>query len=242
MRRYLALFLVVVALTTACGESATGNDECPPDAACAPDQSARIDVLEEMRGRAEAGSSVRPFDSLTETLGNVEYSIAGGPAAPLTEAVVVGVVTDVAPGRAFSDEKPGSPDGVGVDFDDPDAIWRSVHALVEVETVISGEAGRVAEVGFAFDPRVPLQEIRAELVGMGSMLLFLNRSPVFDYDAGAYGTVSDGALLGLVDQQGNITLPLIENQDAKTLLREASVHRRGAEGCRRPAPARYPAG
>jgi hypothetical protein len=87
---------------------------------------------------------------------------------------------------------------------------------------VSGDPGREVIVWFAFDPRVPLHEIHDEFVGMGSILLFLNRSPVFDY-APIFGTVGDGALLGLVDHQGHITLPVVDSQDAKGLLRDAST-------------------
>lgn len=229
MRSYLAVFLIVAALGTACDGSNTHTLECPREAACFPE------VLEEMQGRAESGSSVRPYNSLVEVLGNVEYSIEGGPAEPLSEAVVVGKFVDVVAGRAFSDERPGSPDGVELDFDSPDAIWRSVHAMVEVEEVVSGSLEGPVIAGFAFDPKVPLHEIREEFVEMGSVLLFLNRTPVFDYDPEVFGTVSDGALLGVVDR-GRISLPVMDGDQAEELLRDASTLnelKSAAEGPRR---------
>lgn len=180
------------------------------------------DVLTEMRGRQEGAASVRPFDSLADLLDNTHYQMGEAPARPLTEAVIVGQVTDVQPGRAFTDETDDAPDGTETDFGDPDAIWRSVHVSIKVETVVSGAVVEPVVVGFAFDPRLSVEDIRAQFVGFGSVLLFLNRSPVFDYDPEVYGTVLDGALLGVVDDEGHIALPLVDRQDAKGLLREAS--------------------
>jgi hypothetical protein len=212
MRRTLVVAVLTLSLAACGGEAQPGN---PQDVA--------VDVLAEMRGRHQGGGGSRGFENLTELLDNVDFQMGDAPARPLTEAVVVGRVTDIDEGRAFTDEVPGSPDGIETGFDDPDAIWRSIHASIEVEIVVSGAVGGPVVVGFAFDPRVPIEDIREEFVGFGTVLLFLNKSPVFDYDPDVYGTVFDGALLGTIDDEGLIRLPVADDHEETLLLRGAST-------------------
>lgn len=193
------------------------------DRPVAPDLGTATDVIGEMRRRQEGAASVRPFDSLTELLDNTLFQMGDASPKPLTEAVIVGQVIDVQPGRAFTDETDDAPDGTETDFGDPDAIWRSIHVSINVETVVSGAVDEPVLVGFAFDPRLSVEDIRAQFEEFGSVLLFLNRSPVFDYDPHVYGTVLDGALLGLVDARGQIQLPVLEANEGARLLQRAST-------------------
>lgn len=183
----------------------------------------RGDVIAAISTRQEGGGGIRPFNSLTGLLENTEYKVGDASPRPLTEAVIVGRVVDVEPGRGFRVDGDDAPDGIETDFDDPDALWRTVHASVRVESVISGAADQLILVGFAFDPRLPLDDIKKQMIGFGRVLMFLNKSPVFDYDPDVYATVLDGALLGLIDHEGHIALPALEETEEADLLRAAST-------------------
>lgn len=186
-----------------------------------PENASRRDVIAALSARHAGASVIQPFNSLTELLANTHYQVGDASPRPLTEAVIVGRVTDVHPGRAFRVEGDDAPDGIATDFDNPDALWRTVHASVAVESVISGAADEVILVGFAFDPTLPLDDIEKQMIGFEQLLMFLNKSPVFDYDPDVYGTVFDGALVGLIDDEGHITLPALEETEEADLLRKA---------------------
>ena len=166
-------------------------------------------VLTALRERAEAGSRLSPpYRSLAELLPNTKYQWPDAEPRALTEAAVVGRITEVVRGRGFILPDGDAPSSTPVDFEHPDALWRTVHATVEVEQTIGGLLPSADVVtGFAFGPRPSFAEIEAGLMSMGRVLLFLNRSPVFDYDARVLGTAADGELLGLVDAEGQISLP-----------------------------------
>jgi hypothetical protein len=182
-----------------------------------------LGVMGELKARQGATGRVQPFTSLTGLLENVDYRMPGRPTGPLTEAVVVGEVVDVEPGRGFRVEGDDAPGGIETDFDDPRALWRTVHVSVAAESVVSGTVGEQLLVGFAFDPDVPIAQVEADFRSFGRILLFLNRSPVFAYDPSVYGTVFDGGLLGLVDDGGDIQLPVLEDTEEADLLEGAST-------------------
>lgn len=147
-----------------------------------------------------------------------------GTVRPLTEAVVLGRVVAVEPGRGFWISGEDAPDGIETTFQDPRALWRTVHVHVDVQSVLSGSVpGDRIVVGFAFGPQTPLSRVRDGFEAFGDVLFFLNRSPVFAYDTSLYGVVQDGAVVGVVDGDGRIQLPAMEDDEAAQLLRGSST-------------------
>lgn len=184
----------------------------------------KSDVIVQMRARHDAAGGSRPFDSIGRLLSNTEYKMPGDPARPLTEAVVIGEVVDVVPGRGFRVEGNDAPGGLETEFDDPRALWRTVHVSVQVDTLLSGAVKESpVVVGFAFDPSTSFEDVEEQFRSIGEVLLFLNRSPVFAYDDLVYGTVMDGALLGVIGEDDNIQLPVLENDEEAGLLKGAST-------------------
>lgn len=182
------------------------------------------DVLAEMRSRHESASRVIPFETLGGLLENTEYQFGDEPPAPLTEAVIVGTVNDVQPGRGFVVEGNDAPGGTETSYDDPKAVWRTVHVLITVESVLSGSVERSpVTVGFAFGSETPFDDIKNQFMSFGRVGLFLNRTPVFSYDSSVYGTVLDGDLLALVDDKGRLELPVLSEDEEATYLRGAST-------------------
>ena len=191
-------------------------------ASCAPsNETSGPGLVEALHARHESGGTSYPFRTLAELLGNVRYGGSPASARPLTEAVVVGTVTEVRPGAGFRVEGNDAPSGIETDFDDPRALWRTFHVTVDVERVVSGDVGTGAgavTVGFAFGRDMPLEGLDEEFQRMGRMLLFLNRSVVFDYDPDVYGTVLDGALLGQVTENDEIRLPVLDDFEEASFL------------------------
>lgn len=177
-------------------------------------------VISHLRNRYEAVSGARPFNSLDDLLDNVRYSGPGRETRPMTEAVVVGEVTDVSRGMGFYVEGNDGPTGIETDFDDARVLWRTVHLTVDVEETLSGATQDPVTVGFAFGSAITFEQIQRDFLSYGSVLLFMQRGqPVFDYDENVYGTVMDGALLGLVDSDGSFSLPLLEDMEAAALMK-----------------------
>lgn len=187
------LISVVLALVAACGAGTN-------------------DVVEDLRARNEGLSRVRLFQSLPDLLPNRTYILENGKSFTLTQAVVLGTFGDVEPGRAYSAVE--SPSRVQVPFDSDDAAWKTFHAHVTVSEVIGGDTVAADQtVGLALSPGRDAGGVEAALRELGSVVLFLQTSPVFAYSPGTLGIVADGELLGQVDADGGISFPVIESDE-----------------------------
>lgn len=173
-----------------------------------------------LRARHELGATAKTFRDVAELLMNTKFATGEATAEPVTDAVVRGTVVDVAPGRAFTVEGPDAPDGTLTDFDDASASWRTFHLTVNVVETLSGStSGNLITVGVAFGPDTSLERVRADMEALGEVVLFLNHTPVFNYDKSVYGTVGDGAYIAPIDSAGTLTLPALDPQEAALMLR-----------------------
>lgn len=159
--------------------------------------------------------------SLAEYLPNRRYRGPDGRVTTLTDAVVVGRVVSVTPGRAHywpEDDEAGP--GIEVPFDDPRATSRTVHAEVAVTEVIAGEVTqRTIVVGFGIGTSsTELDTLTAGLPALGDLVLFLRRSGVFGYDPAVWGVAEDGAMLAEVEDGGRLSFPAIEPYRAERYL------------------------
>lgn len=196
---------------------------------------AREDVLDAIKQRGEsAGRTQPPYRSLVELLPNTKYQRPGGKPMPEIESAIVGRVMKVEPGRAYRLPEGDSPVGVPTDFEDPGLAWRTVHATVDVEQSLAGPVpGGQVTVGFAFGSSPSFEEIDRGLRDLGRLLLFLEKSPVFAYADRIYGVELDGGLLGVIDDEGRISLPAAGNAD-QGLLQGAGTMQELTDAARAP--------
>lgn len=143
--------------------------------------------------------------SYRDVLPNTRFRTAGTRVrpAPLTPLVVVGEVTDVAPGPGWT----GAGDRVG--FDDPDAVRRHARVRVAVAEVIgsAGWAAATVTVAFVLAPDDPLESLRSRL-GDATWVLPLYRSATVAYDPALWSVgPAEAALLAEVGAGGRLTLP-----------------------------------
>lgn len=201
-RGVLFVAVVLLASTTACGRSGD-----------------RDAVLDSIKQRGESAGRTRPpYRSLVELLPNTKYQRPGGEPTPEIESAIVGRVMKVEPGRAYRIPEGDSPGGVLTDFEDPGLAWRTVHATVDVEQSLAGPVpGGQVTVGFAFGSSPSFEEIDRGLRDLGRLLLFLETSPVFAYADRVYGVELDGGLLGVIDDEGRISLPAAGEADQALL-------------------------
>lgn len=179
-------------------------------------------ALESLRERTAGAGTCRPYDSLDDLLVNTRFR--AGEAAPkaMTVAVVTGRFKSVAPGKAFVVAGADAQGGQAADFNAEDAVWKTVEAEFVVDHVVSGQAaiGDQITVGLAFGPDIDPDRAERDLRDLGRTLLFLNKSPVFAYDAALYGTADDGSLLANVAEDGTLSLPARSPDEAKALLQK----------------------
>lgn len=175
------------------------------------------------RSRHEGAARTCPYENLSELLGNTLYKVGDRPAAPATVAVVTGEFLAVEPGRAFTVEGNDAPDGTEIGFERPDAQWRTMHARFAVDEIISGSVpAEEITVGFAFWAKSGLAPIREDLLNLGRVALFLERSPVFAYDTDVFAVALDGDLVAPIDRTGHLSLPTLGSAEEKRLLRGSS--------------------
>lgn len=207
--------LSAVALTAVCSLALlTGCASSAPE----------VGVIDALKARHEGAASITPYRDLTELLDNTTYQAGSKAPVVLTEAVVRGHISNVTEGKAFTVEGSDAPGGTLADFDNPNAQWRTFHATLEVAEVISGAAGKQITVGLAFGPDIKVDTVRTDLTAMKEVVMFLERSPVFDYDDTIYGVVGNGALIAQLDDQGTLTLPVLDaNESARMLTGSATL-------------------
>lgn len=206
--RQAAALALAVALSAACSTGSDGAQGLRPA----------------LQARRDVGAAHGyPFENLSELLGNHLYKVGDKPAAPLTAAVVTGRFLSLEPGRGFTVAGSDAPDGTPVDFDSPDALWRTMHGRFAVDHVITGHhPGWEVTVGLSFGAETAVEPVEQDLLGLEQVVLFLQRSPVFGYDPAVYGVVLDGGLIAPVDDAGQLTLPILEQAEASRLLNGAA--------------------
>lgn len=185
-----------------------------------------------------AGSRAIGPASLVEFLPTITYLVRNGSTTTLSDAVVVGHVTDVRPGRASywpEDDEAGA--GIEVPFDDPRAMSRTVHAEVAVTEVLAGEVSEeTVVVGFAFGASTPFDVIAAGLPALGDVVFFLYAgSGVYDYEPGIWSVAFDGEVLAEVEADDRLTLPAVEPYRAERWLAVTPTLESLREAARQPA-------
>ncbi len=210
---------MAVAVLAGCGN---GSTEVDAGASAASRQYA----IDHLVARASAGFRGRPvYQAATELLPNVKFQVDGGAPEPLAEAVVVGEITDAAPGRSqvlFGEDEP---DLAMVEFENPRAIARTVHLTVAVDERIGPtEVGDSVGVGLAIDANVDPELIMEGLETLGTVLLFLrDGGPVFEYDPSLYSIMENGGFILTVGPGGELAFPLSGRGEASLTAEERAM-------------------
>ena len=69
-------------------------------------------------------------------------------------------------------------------------------------------------VGVAVGPDLSLDVNGADYLSLDTVVLYLQESPVFDYQGGLFGIHEDGRMMGIVNDRDIVTFPLYEDGDA----------------------------
>ena len=152
---------------------------------------------------------------------------------PLTPLVVVGRIVEVTEGPAWrgaeGHAQPDGHDGVVVPFDDPRALWKFVHATVEVDELLSGaesEAPATVTVTFTLDGDESLTGAREQLLTGQTLVLPLYQWAGTDYDPTVWAVgPSNGSLVMEVHADGSLSLPCVSMGEASRLTMDVDTLR-----------------
>ena len=220
------------------GVDAAAGGNAQGGAAAGIDPEAAAQAYREVIANSGGGGSriVAPA-SLVEFLPTIEYLIRNGTRTTLSDAVVVGHVTSVSPGRAHDWPEDIEPDRIEVPFDDPRAMARTVHAEVTVTEVLAGEVSEdTIVVGFAFGASTPFGVVADGLPALGELVFFLESgSAVYDYAPDIWSVVFDGQVLAEVEADGRLALPAVEPYWAERWLAVTPTLEDLREAARQPA-------
>ncbi|GEL95777.1 hypothetical protein [Cellulomonas composti] len=160
------------------------------------------------------------FDrSLRDALPNVTFSIDGAPARSVLGGVVEGHVTAVEEGSAYRDEETENGSrAVEVDFGSPDASWRTVVLTVAVENDFdpSREAPDVLRLAVTFGAGADTETMLKAFAGR-HVLAVLDPPNTFTPDPTLRTASRGSALLGLVADDGTISMPVLGEGEAEYL-------------------------
>jgi hypothetical protein len=212
--------LAFLALVAACGQTPYRTDSATRPSPSVPDASSNV-ALDYLRGISESTLSSAPDGSITDLLTNTKYEIQTGELQTLCDAVVVGDIIDVQPGVGFTSTEE-DPNGTLTTFDDSQADWRTVHLRVKVSEVLSGKL-EASEVTVGLGLGADFRRTRQDLLDLPTTVFFLFHSPVYAYDNSLYALWRDGTTMTLVDNDGMLSMPGMDQALAAEKLRDVST-------------------
>lgn len=236
--RSLAITTVVVTVGVSVGAIAAGLDSgddrvaLSPTADMPPDEALTY-TLGHLRDRRQSIDSLTIARTISDLLPSQEFSVDDAPAEPLGAGIVTGTVTSVAEGAGYVVEGRDAVAGKVSEFNDPQALWRVVEVTVQPEDVFSEDLGRAEPVtfGLAIDGAIDANAVMSGLQGR-RVLVGLQATSFFQHDKTLLGVADNGAMLGLISANDQISLPVLEPAveadflDGVDTIRELSVEAR----------------
>lgn len=177
-------------------------------------------VVDRMQARLEAATWGEPwYRTLDELLPNMKYRERGKSEIRGSDLMIVGEIVDVEAGYGFKVTERDF-DGKRVDFDDPGALWKTVHLKVAVAKHWGRSSPELVTVGFGIDGDDQLPQVRDGLRGLGMVALFLQeKTPHYSYDPSIYGIAKGGHMVATVAADGALALPFLDDQEEAMLLK-----------------------
>lgn len=176
-------------------------------------EEARAQVIDHWLQRSQSVDAYYPEDNLADLLPNHLFTVDGGKARPLASGIVVGQVHAVEPGAGFHSPS-DQPKSEQIPYDDQRADWRSVTVTIRPDRTWGDLPRGDVRVGLAvsasIDPDIAVKGIGA----LRRIVVVLDPPGFFTNDPSLYRVRQSGALLGTVDDDDAISLPLAEDPEA----------------------------
>lgn len=211
-KRYVAIAGSVAVIGLAVGGllvnvAGSSNSVVAAPAMGSPEDVERLNTT--LAGQGGAGDAQWIDRTLSETLPNFTISWDGKPGVPVFEASVEGRVLDVRPGASHRDSV-GDDDSTkreDLAFEDPGANWRTVILRVEVLNDFDPETEMPSEIEVALwldgttDPEVVRKGFQ------GQRIFAVLETPGRLEPSTSYPVARNGALIGVVLEDGTVSLP-----------------------------------
>jgi hypothetical protein len=199
----VALALAVAVLAGACGDESVADEESAPVTAVEPaDRTYVAGLVRALNMGVYRMNDITHFEEVTRAPSEPSREVS------IVLGTVVGVEKGAAQGPPQDEDNPEA--GGRLPFDTPDASWKSVNITVDVTEVLVGDAAETIRVGLALPGSADFERIKADILDLGTVVLPIYRSPVFDYDDELHGIWRDGSLLLVVDKAGRLSAPYFE--------------------------------
>lgn len=188
-------------------------------------------------GGGEAGMTppvaelIQGFSSAPSRMNDIQHfeEVAQPPSDPeRAVTVVVATVLDVEKGtaRSWGDDEGNPEAGRAVPFDSPDADTKTIHLTVAVHEVLFGEDTETTiRVGLVLPSEADFEQLEPEVLGLGTVVLPIYRSPVFGDEKDLYGIRRDGSLLLVVNPAGALAAPFFGGDAGKLLSNVPTLDR-----------------
>lgn len=156
-----------------------------------------------------------PYESVSELMPTTVF-VMDGQEQRMSEVFVVGKVSTVEAGRSFRWNVTGPEKRFELPFNDPDAEVSTVHLAIEVSNSVTApgvdDVGAAVTVGLALPAPVDVDALSRDFADRGSIVVYLEKSPVIDYDPAVWSVVGSGMFIGEVGADQSITFPVVENE------------------------------
>lgn len=187
-----------------------------------PDHTSASDstTLKAITARNELVSRVSLFTDIQGALPINEYVVDGSTVRP-SDLLAAGEITRVEAGRSFTWTTNVSKDGEirsELPYNDAEAMVSTIHVTMAVDSQVASPDLDTSlnlesiTFGLALSGQVDVAAAEADLVGLGRVVgLFVDESPVFDYDSDLFAVLWDGAFLGTVAADGRVAFPAVDS-------------------------------
>lgn len=196
---------VALGLLTGAFVASVGDDSNPGHYS---GQEARQYTVEVLQAMVVGAEWYAPVDTYSAYLPNQKYSFDGRAPEQTSGPLVVGRITRVEDGAGYRVAGRDGASGTLTDFDAPDATWRVVDVTVSVDKWIGGAGQDEVRVGVRLTADADPDSFKNGLLG-ARIAAPLSRRGFFQHDAGLWRIERNDTLLGFVDGDGNIDLPLL---------------------------------
>lgn len=168
-------------------------------------------VFAHIKSRNAQTARVVLSDRLAGWLPNRVYETRFG-TKQLSTRVVIGSVSSVVPGRAYSANEEGDKTWILDDFNSSQAMWRTVDVTMRADRSWPASSDEV-RFGLALSGNQDVTKFIEGLLAMRSAIVFVYPSEQYEYDPSLHSVALGGELLGEVRSNGEIRFPALEFEE-----------------------------
>jgi hypothetical protein len=169
-------------------------------------------ALAHLRDRYESGSLISIERTLADLLPNRRFAVDGAEPRAVSSGVVIGTVTAVDGGAGYAVTGADADNGTLVAFDAEDALWRVAELTVSVSDSFGINEPEV-RIALPFDGRMDREAFLQGFAGQRVIVALAPQGAV-QHDRTLYSIAHGGGAIGLVSDEGQLSLPVMGESQA----------------------------